>query len=152
MLAFFHYIHVAAGATIIGAEIITGWVIYPAYLKLSAEQRREQFPELVRRIGPIMAGALILILIGGIGQVWVSGVVTDWGDLTYGYGLLVSLAVLTVAGWVIVDGLLRGQVDKAIEALDTEGYESGFKRLRMVSGTALVIIIGLMGAMRLGLY
>ena len=152
MLEIFHYLHIAAGATAIGGEIILGWVIFPSLLKLSPEARRDQFATMMKMTSPIMTAALLFILVGGIGQVWVSGIITSLGDLTHGYGLMVSLAVLSLLLWIGLEIPLRNRLDKASEALDTKAYTFEFKRVRLVTLAAMVVIVAIMGALRLGLY
>lgn len=152
MLELFHFLHVAAGATAIGGEIMLGWVIFPALLKLSPEARRDQFVIMTKMTSPIMGAALLLILVAGIGRVWVSGYVTSPSDLTHGYGLLVSLALVALIVWAGLEIVLRERLLKAADALDTAAYETGYRRVRLVSATAMLIILALMVSMRLGLY
>lgn len=152
MLELFHFLHVAAGATAIGGEIMLGWVIFPALLKLSPVARRDQFVIMTKMTSPIMGAALLLILVAGIGRVWVSGYVTSPSDLTHGYGLLVSLALVALIVWAGLEIVLRERLLKAADALDTAAYETGYRRVRLVSATAMLIILALMVSMRLGLY
>lgn len=152
MLEFFHYLHITGGILIGGSEILIGYVIYPAMLELAPEPRRDFHKAINHYAGPFMGLAVAALLVGAIGRVWVSGVISGFSDLFQGYGLMVTIALVVLIAWQAVDGPNRSRMTKAADALDTETFTALFKRGRIVSTTALIILVALMGAMRLGLY
>lgn len=152
MLEFFHYLHITGGILIGGAEILIGFVIYPAMLKLDPEPRRDFHKAINQYAGPFMGIAVLALLVGAIGRVWVSGVISGFGDLFYGYGLMVTIALVVLIAWQAFDVPNRAQMTKAADALDNKTFTARFKRGRVVSTTALIVLIGIMGALRLGLY
>lgn len=152
MFELFHYLHVSAGIFIGGSEILISYVVLPAMLKLGPQPRKDYILAINKYAGPLMVTALLALLIGAFGQVWTSGVISGFGDLFQGYGLMVTLALVVLIAWQGFDGPNRSKMTKAAEALDTEQFKTTYKRGRIATTLALTLLIALMGAMRLGLY
>jgi putative copper export protein len=152
MLATFHFVHMIAGVVYGGGVMLFAWGILPTLHRMEPEARATSFNTLQRYASPLMATAGILVLLGGIARAWVSGQIAGFGDLFSGYGLMVTLALVVFVVWQGWDGMTRARISRAIEAKDTETLGRIVGPFRWVNSIALLIILGLMGAMRLGLY
>lgn len=152
MLQTFHFVHMIAGVVYGGSAMIFAWAILPALHRMEPEARSEHFATLQRYATPLMATAGALVLFGGIARAWVSGQIAGFGDLFSGYGLMVTLALVVFVVWQGWDGMTRTRIGRAIAANDTETLGRIVGPFRAVTSIALLIVLGLMGAMRLGLY
>lgn len=152
MLQTFHFIHMIAGVVYGGAAVIFAWVILPALHRMQPEARGEHFTTLQRYATPVMVTAGALVFVGGIARAWVSGHISGFGDLFSGYGLMVTLAFVVFVLWQGWDGMTRTRIGRAIADGDTEALGRIVGPFRAVTSIALLVILGLMGAMRLGLY
>ena len=152
MLEFFHFLHMMAGVAFGGASLLFAWVVAPALVQMEPEARAAHFDTLVRYATPFMATTGILALVGGIGRAWTAGPIDRFRDLLSGYGLMVTLALVVFIVWGAFDGRNRGRMAKAIAAKDNEALAREVGTSRTVTSAALLVILGLMGAMRLGLY
>ena len=152
MLEFFHYLHILSAIVLAGGEVIYGWVIAPSLLKLDAEVRRDYFTSLNAFAAKVLGIAAAGTLIGGIGRAWTSGTIAGFGDLFSGYGLMTTIALVLFILLFGLDGPNRARQQRTIESLDTDGFTRAFKVGRMTNAVLLILIVGVMGAMRLGLY
>ncbi len=152
MLQTFHIIHVIAGVVYGGAAMLFAWVILPSLHRMEPEARIEFFKVLQGYATPLMATAGALVFFGGIARAWVSGQIDGLSGLFTGYGLMVTLAFVVFVVWQGWDGMTRARIGRVIADKDTEALGRIVGPFRAVTSIALLIVLGLMGAMRLGLY
>jgi len=152
MFELVHFLHVISGVVYGGASLLFAWVVAPALQNMEPEARLAHYRTLVRYATPFMATAGIVVFVAGIARAWVSGAIAGFGDLFSGYGLMVTLAVVAFVVWGALDGRSRSRMTKAIEAKDSAAFAREVGPSRIITTVALLVILGLMGAMRLGLY
>ena len=152
MLEFFHYVHIVFGVVWGGGSIAFSWIVLPALVLLEPTNRHDALSALAKLAGPVMVTSAILTMVGGLGRALIGGAISSVWDLSHGYGLLVSIALVVVIGWVIVDERGRQALIKAAEDGDTAEFARLAGRDKIITTSVIAVVLGLMGALRLGLY
>lgn len=152
MLELFHYLHVIFAVIWGGGSILFSWVILPTLVQLEPTARHEALTTMAKIAGPVMITAAVLTLVGGIGRVLVSGSVSSLADLTHGYGLVALIALILVIAWAAFDERGRTGLMKASADGDTGEFARLARRDKLVTTSVLLVVLGLMGALRLGHY
>ncbi|MGR3291156.1 MAG: hypothetical protein ACU0C9_08180 [Paracoccaceae bacterium] len=152
MLEVIHYLHIVSAVVYAGGTVSFGWIIAPSLFSIQPDARAEHFAILEKLAIPVIITSAILVVLTGIARVWISGAIGSFSDLFSGYGLMAALALLVIVVWRVFQAPSHTRLAKAIADKDTEAFGREYRRLRLLDSIALLIILGLMVAMRMGLY
>ena len=102
-----YLLHLLSGVVWTGGVIFTGLILYPALARLPAAEAEALLARTGPRSAAVMGVAGLLVLISGPLRAWQSGGIRGWGDLTTGYGLIVTLAFALAVAVPGFDGSFR---------------------------------------------
>ena len=152
MLEIIHFLHIVSAVVYAGGTVAFGWINAPSLFSMQPEARAEHFAILEKLAMPVITTSAILVVLTGIARIWISGAIGSFSDLFSGYGLMAALALLVIVVWQVIDAPSRTRLAKAIADKDTDAFCREYRRSRLLDSFALLIILGLMVAMRMGMY
>lgn len=150
MLEILHFIHITAAAIFVGSVVFFDWVLGAALGRQSADERKNLILAVRPFSGPVLIWSLTVTLTAGIGRLWVSGAVTEWGDLWQGYGLRAVAALIIVVASEGLAAPIRKRLRAAIDQGDTENFRRHLTRQRALNSVVLIVVLLLMASMRMG--
>lgn len=150
MLDAFHYVHILSATVFVGSSVFFDWALGGALMRADPAERQRLALAVRPFSGPLIMGSLALTLLTGVGQLLVSGAVTEWTDLFIGYGLLGSAALLVVVASEGYAGPLRRKMRAAIDSFDDGAFQRFARWHRLFNTIVLLAVLTLMVTMRLG--
>ncbi len=149
-----HFLHLLSGVIWAGGTIVFAVVVEPAVLRLGPAVTRDFLEKSQQYAGPVMGGSGGLLFLTGIGQVFLGGGVSSFGDLTEPYGLLALAALAIVLVVTILGGRHRANLQRMVENASetTAEMRSAQRQQAAVAGVGIFVTIAIMTILGLGLY
>lgn len=152
MFEFIHFLHVACAVVYGGSSIAYSFIITPALIEAHSDERK-RLNVIVQKYGDrlIIPSALLLIA-SGIAQVWTRVMITSFGDILNGYGLVASLSLLTLIIWQVYETPIRRRLSVHIENDDLSALKRDANHVKWTKVVMLSVMLCFMMALKMGYY